>query len=358
MTTPVQRQQCLNWVSDAVQAGARQQPACHILGLSKRTVQRWQEDADAIDQRTVTHNTPSHALSEEEHLEVLAVANSTEFAHLPPSQIVPLLADKGRYIASESTFYRLLRQEGQLAHRRSTRPAQPRHTPKALCATQANQVYSWDITYLPTTVKGLYFYLYVFLDVFSRKLVGWQVYAEESSQHASEMMKDICLRERIVAGQVTLHSDNGSPMKGATMLVMLQALGVMPSLSRPAVSNDNPYSESAFNTLKHRSAYALKPFENLQAARCWAEGLVQWYNHEHRHSGIQFVTPAQRHEGLDKAMMVQRLDVYQKARQAHPNRWSRALRNWQYVAEVHLNPVKKPIDTTITTQEVMIKKAA
>jgi transposase InsO family protein len=358
MTTSAQRQQLLNWVGEAAQAGARQQRACHILGLSERTVQRWQEDVYAIDQRTVTHNTPPHALCEEERREVLAVANATEFYHLPPSQIVPLLADKGRYIASESTFCRILRQEGQLAHRRSARPSQPRHRPKALCATQANHIYSWDITYLPTTLKGQYFYLYAFLDIFSRKLVGWQVYAEESSQHASEMMKDICLREGIVAGQVTLHSDNGSPMKGATMLAMLQTLGVMPSLSRPAVSNDNPYSESVFNTLKHRPAYPLKPMEDLQTARCWAEGLVQWYNHEHRHSSIQFVTPAQRHDGLDQAIIQKRLRVYAKARQAHPNRWSGQVRNWQYVAEVHLNPIKKPINMTKITQEIMIKKAA
>ncbi len=300
MTHATQRQQWLGLIDDATQAGARQQQACQIMGISERTVQRWQTDLHGIDQRSVTHNTPAHTLSCEERNAVLAVANSAEFAHLPPSQIVPLLADQGQYIASESTFYRILRQAGQLAHRRCEQPAQARHKPKAVCATQPNQLYSWDISYLPSTVKGQYFYLYVFLDIFSRKIVGWQVYAEESSQNASDVIQDICQRERIGQDQVILHSDNGSSMKGATMLAMLQTLGIMPSLSRPAVSNDNPYSESAFKTLKYRPDYPLKPFADLTAARDWAEKLVQWYNYEHRHSGIQFVTPAQRHDGLDR----------------------------------------------------------
>lgn len=358
MTTPAQRQQLLGLLSASTQAGARIQTSCHVIGLSERTIQRWQADADAIDQRTVTHNAPAHKLSENERREVLAVANSTEFAHLPPSQIVPLLADKGRYIASESTFYRLLRQEGQLTHRRTERPSHMRHKPKAVCATQPNQLYSWDITYLPTTIKGMYFYLYVFLDIFSRKIVGWQVYAEESSQNASDMIRDICQRERIAQGQVILHSDNGSSMKGATMLAMLQTLGVIPSLSRPAVSNDNPYSESAFKTLKYRPDYPLKPFGDLQEARRWTGKLVQWYNHEHRHSSIQFVTPAQRHAGLDKAIIAQRLQVYADARKAQPQRWSSCARDWQVVTEVHLNPTKNRQESEQHTKVVSMQIAA
>ena len=300
MIHATQRQQWLGLIDDATQAGARQQQACQILGISEFTVQRWQTDLQGIDQRSVSHNTPAHTLSCEERRAVLTVANSAEFAHLAASQIVPLLADQGQYIASESTFYRILRQAGQLTHRRCERPAQARHKPKAVCATQPNQLYSWDINYLPSTVKGQYFYLYVFLDIFSRKIVGWQIYAEESSQNASDVIQDICQRERIERHQVVLHSDIGSSMKGATMLAMLQTLGIMPSLSRPAVSNDNPYSESAFKTLKYRPDYPLRPFADLTAARDWAEKLVQWYNHEHRHSGIQFVSPAQRHDGLDR----------------------------------------------------------
>ena len=155
------------------------------------------------------------------------------------SQIVPRLADRGEYVASESTFYRVLRAENQLIHRRADRSAQKRSKPRALCARAPNQLYSWDITYLPTQISGVFFYLYLFMDLFSRKIVGWQIYDEENSALASELIRDICYREGILPNQVVLHSDNGGPMKGATMLAALQALGVMPSLSRRAYSADS-----------------------------------------------------------------------------------------------------------------------
>jgi transposase InsO family protein len=211
-----------------------------VLGLSARTVQRWQGGGpEAVDGRALRHHDAVHELSTDERAELSAVANSVEFAHLPPSQIVPRLADQGRYIASESTFYRVLRGEKQLAHRHSERPGRARSKPRAVCADRPNQLFSWDITYLPTTVRGQSLYLYLFMDVFSRMVVGWQVYAEESSAQASELLKDLWAREAIKPGQVILHSDNVGPMKGATMLATLQALGVMPSLSRPGVDNDN-----------------------------------------------------------------------------------------------------------------------
>jgi len=284
------------------------------------------------------HDAPAHKLSAEERATLLAVANSAEFGHLPPSQIVPRLADQQRYIASESTFYRVLRAANQLAHRRPERLPQQRAKPRAACATQPQQLVTWDITYLPTTMHGVYFYLYVFLDVFSRKIVAWQVYAEESAANASEVMKDLCRREHIAPGQLLLHSDNGSSMKGATMLATLQALGVMPSFSRPAVSDDNPYSESLFKTLKYRPAYPLKSFLDIAASRTWAALVVEWYNHEHRHSAIRFVTPAQRHAGLDRAILAQRSALYEAARANHPLRWKRSTRNWQRIDSVHLNP--------------------
>lgn len=205
-------------------------------------------------------------------------------------------------------------------------------------ATAPNQVYSWDITYLPRTVRGQFFYLYLFMDVFSRKIVGWQVHDEENNTLASEVFKDVCQRESIAPDQVVLHSDNGRPMKGATMLATLQALGVCPSFSRPAVSNDNPYSESLFRTLKYRPEYPTKPFDSLLDARQWVAQFANWYNHEHRHSGIRFVTPAQRHADLDAALLLQRKNVYEAARARTPQRWSGSTRNWERVAEVHLNP--------------------
>ncbi|MGH8336189.1 MAG: hypothetical protein ACRETL_05055 [Gammaproteobacteria bacterium] len=178
-------------IAEAVQGGARVAPACAVLGFSERTFQRWQLGSESgVDGRSLRHEAPAHKLSILERTTLLAVANSAEFGHLPPSQIVPRLADQGRYVASESTFYRVLRAENQLAHRRPERAAQKRSKPRAVCATEPNQLYSWDISYLPTVIRGLYFYLYIFLDIFSRKIVAAQVYAEESGEHASEVLKD------------------------------------------------------------------------------------------------------------------------------------------------------------------------
>jgi len=339
MTALEERKTLIGLISEATLAGARQAPTCEMLGLSSRTVQRWRGGKpDAVDGRSLRHHEPSHKLSAEERAELLAVANSAEFGHLPPSQIVPRLADQQRYIASESTFYRVLKAGKQLAHRRSERPVKSCGKPRAVRADAPNQLYSWDITYLPATIRGQYFYLYLFMDVFSRKIVGWQVYAEESSAQASEVFKDLCAREAIQPNQVILHSDNGGPMKGATMLATLQTLGVMPSLSRPGVSNDNPYSESLFKTLKYRPAYPLEAFDTLFAARNWVAELVRWYNHEHRHSAIRFVTPAQRHANLDQDILDRRTMLYEAARERHPLRWKGATRNWQRIHVVHLNP--------------------
>ena len=197
---------------------------------------------------------------------------------------------------------------------------------------------------MPTAVKGIFLYLYLVMDIYSRKIVGWQVYEEESGTLAGELMTDICQREGIERDQVTLHSDNGGPMKGAILLATLQQLGVIPSFSRPSVSNDNPYSESLFRTLKYRPEYPENPFINIAAARIWVKGFVDWYNDEHLHSAIKFVTPQQRHTGNEIAILANRQQVYLNAKSANPNRWSGDIRNWKPVTEVHLNPEKKQSD--------------
>jgi len=294
--------------------------------------------------------TPHNKLTPEECESVLAVINSAEFKDLPPSQIVPRLADQGLYLASESTMQRLLRSHHQNTHRRSERPAKKRHKPFALKATMVNQVYTWDITYLPTTLKGQYFYLYVFVDIFSRFIVGAQVFESESADLAANLLNDICERHGIMPDQVYLHSDNGSPMKGQTMLAMMQELGVIASRSRPSVSNDNPYSESLFGTLKYRPLMPVKPFESIHQARQWAIGLVDWYNQEHRHSAIKFVTPGQRHLGQDVQLLQKRSELYAQARDQNPQRWSKNTRNWNRVTEVHLNP-DKPISKEVKSPE-------
>jgi len=342
MTSLLERRQLIDWIGLAVTEGARLAKACGIVGLSPRTLQRWRQPEELReDGRLNRVFTPGHKLSEAERADVIAAANCEEFKQLTPHQIVPRLAERGEYLASESTFYRILKAENLLAHRHASRASrQVVSKPKALVATGPNQLYSWDITYLATAVKGQFFYLYLFIDIFSRKIVGWQVYAEESSAYAADVIRDICRRERIARDQVILHSDNGSPMKGATLLATLQQLGIMPSLSRPSVSNDNPYSEALFKTLKYRPEYPLQPFSGLADARAWVADFVVWYNLEHRHSSIRFVTPEQRHSGEDLAILRQRKATYHAAKKANPARWSKAIRNWEWQAEAYLNPDK------------------
>jgi transposase InsO family protein len=272
-------------------------------------------------------------------ISALTVMNSPSYRDLPPSQIVPRLADEGQYLASESTMYRVLREERQLQHRHASR-VRAHARPAPVVASAPNQLYSWDITYLPRDIKGLFFYLYLFIDIFSRKIVGWQVYDSESSYHAAHLLKDICHREGIQANQVVLHSDNGAPMKGASMLSMMQALGIVPSFSRPGVSDDNPYSEALFRTVKYAPQYP-GHFNDVAEAREYFERFVYWYNEEHCHSGIKFVTPAARHRGEDQAILDKRQQVYKGAKAHYPERWNnRATRNWDRIETVSLNPGK------------------
>ena len=329
-------------IDEACGAGARVTAACHLVAISPRTLQRWRTEGEVkADGRWQAgqQREPANKLSETERRQILAIANEQEFAHMPPNQIVPVLADRGRYIASESSFYRVLREANQLAHRGKAKAPRP-NRPTPLQASAANQLWSWDITYLATTVKGLYFYLYLIMDVYSRKIVGWEVYDTESADHAASVFHKAHLRAGVGAESLVLHSDNGSPMKGATMLAMLQRFGVMPSFSRPSVSNDNPYSESLFKTLKYHPGFPDKPFSSLQEAREWVAGFQHWYNDVHRHSALKFVTPSQRHCGEDSVILAQRNDLYEAAKARRPDRWSRSTRNWQPEETVYLNPNK------------------
>jgi transposase InsO family protein len=251
--------------------------------------------------------------------------------------------DDGQYYASESSFYRVLRAENQLAHRGRAKAPQSR-PPREHVATGPNQVFSWDITYLPTAVRGRFFYLYMVMDVWSRKVMGWAVHEQESSELAAELMTGICADHRLDAKKIVLHSDNGGPMKGATMLATLQRLGVMPSFSRPRVSDDNPFSEALFRTLKYCSWYPSMPFGSLEQATEWVTSFVAWYNTQHRHSGIRFVTPEERHSGRETAILADREEVYRRARAKNPERWTRQTRNWTPITEVRLNPPKQQAD--------------
>lgn len=323
-------------IEEAVANGARRAAACHLVGLSVRTVERWR-GAHPDDAREGPHHAPANKLSLTERSVMLATVNSPEYRDLSPNQIVPRLADLGCYLASESTMYRVLREEDMAAHRGRAK-APVRHVKPVHVATGPNQVWSWDISYLKTPVRGVFSYLYLIMDIWSRRIMGWAVHPTESAEHASDLFLATCARQCLDPKGIVLHADNGGPMKGATMLVTLERLGVLPSFSRPGVSNDNPFSEALFRTLKYCPTYPTQPFASLDAATRWVDAFVRWYNHVHQHSAIRFVTPDDRHAGREATILAQRDRVYRAACARHPERWSQQTRNWTPIPEVRLNP--------------------
>lgn len=311
MISAPDRREAVELIEEAVNAGASAQCACEDLGISQRTYQRWRQgDGVREDRRPEAERPePANKLTSQEREQILDTCNGEAYCSLPPSQIVPALADEGIYLASEATFYRVLREAGQLRHRGKAQAPGKRSKPPAHRASGPNEVWSWDITFLASTIAGLFYRLYLVMDIYSRKIVAWEVHETEAAEYAAVLIRKACLAEGVGEQGLVLHSDNGSPMKGATMLATLQRLGVVPSFSRPSVSNDNPYSESLFGTMKYTPAYPSKPFASLDAAREWVHSFVRWYNHAHRHSAIQFVTPAERHSGRDRAILAQRKAV-------------------------------------------------
>jgi putative transposase len=244
----------------------------------------------------------------------LSLCHDPAYASLPPGQIVPRLADQGIYIACEASFYRILHAAREQHHRGRSRRPGVSTPPKGYCATAPNQVWSWDITYLPTRVRGMFFYLYMIV------------------------VQKAILSEGCLLAPPVLHSDNGSAQKGFTLRATLENLGVTASYSRPHVSDDNPYSEALFRTVKYRPDYPSQGFDMLDDARVWVKGFVSWYNHDHRHSAIRYVTPSARHEYRDEKLLEMRRRVYEAAKARHPERWSNRTRNWDYIDEVWLNP--------------------
>lgn len=341
------RRSILQDVDVAVMAGARRAAAAGECGISPRTLERWRHGGE--DGREGPLAPSANRLSDAERRRILAVAADPDHRDLSVKQIVPRLADRGEYVGSESSFYRVLRAQGQMAHRVRSRPANPRR-PLALVAAKPNTVWSWDITYLRTNVRGLYFKLYLVMDVFSRKAVGWAVHEEEDGLLAAQLVERTALIERVVRDELTLHADNGGPMKASTLVAKLDALGIAASFSRPRTSDDNPYSESLFKTLKYRPEYPSEPFASIDAARAWVARFVHWYNEIHLHSGIGHVTPGSRHQGRDAAILAARKKVYAAARRRNPGRWSGEVRDCEPVGPVALNPQRPEVVTTKTNE--------
>jgi len=313
------------------------------LNIDFKTFKRWKNST--IDRRKGPSRVPGNKLTKEEKVKIIEVATSHEYMNYSPWIIVSKLADKGVYIASESSFYKVLKENKMLKHRGKSRPAN-NNRPTPLVAHKANEIWSWDITYIKTSVRGQFYYVYLMMDIFSRKIVGFDIHESESMEYSSELVGDICKREGIERDQLTLHADNGGPMKGATMLAKLDMLGVAASFSRPRVSNDNPYSESLFKTLKYCPQYP-DIFEDIEAAKAWMHAFVGWYNN-HPHSGIKFVTPSERHVGADIIILENRKRVYEEAKKKNPLRWNgKSTRNWEREEKVYLNYLQKKKDVDI-----------
>lgn len=330
-----------------MEAGARLWAACDAVGIHPRTFRRWR--SDPIDRRAACRKTNRRALSEEERSRIVEICCSPKYRDVTPPEIVARLAEEGTYIASARTFYRVLKEAGKLHHRGNTRPPRTPYKPPELKATGPDQVYSWDITWIPSLVRGIFWYAYVIVDVWSREIVGWSIHHEEHERHAKVLFEQ--LRRRRNLSGTWLHADNGNPMKGATFAVWLATLGMFLSHSRPLVKNDNPYIESFFKTLKYHAAYPRR-FETIEAAREWFADFIDWYNTTHRHSGIGYVTPQQRRSGASSELFRRRNETLRAAWEMHPERFPKTgPRFWRESRVVYLNP-------SAETRQLVLKQSA
>ena len=291
------------------------------------------------DKRKGSHKKVVRKIAPEKKIELLKVVNSAKYCDMSPYEVVPMLLDQGRYICSVRTIYRLLEKEDLIHQRDGSKKRQKRAKPPQRIASGPNMVWCWDITWLAAAIRGLFFYAYVIIDIFDRSIVGWAVHEEESDVHSRSLFETLSRGEDIIFEY--LHSDNGSPMKGSTLMAFLDSLNVKVSFSRPRTSNDNPYIESLFKTLKYSSGYPIR-FKDIEHAREWMADFVNWYNTEHLHSSIGYVTPEQLRDGSAADIFKKRNEVMQRAKLENPECWgSRDTICWGAPEEVVLNPENK-----------------
>lgn len=311
------------------------------MDISKKSYYRWKRNKKT-DQRKGPISV-QNKFSIEEEQKIIDCACSPKYRDLPPSQIVPKLLDEGIYLGSESTFNRVLKKNGLAKNRNKTKTRKSKSfTKPILIASQPNQIWSWDITYLKTNTNGQFYYLYLFLDIYSRCIIAGEVFENESGELSSKLFQKAIASQNISKNQLTLHSDNGSPMKSICMKATLERMGVLPSNSRPSVSNDNAFSESIFKTMKYMPKFPFKEgFKSIGDANDWLAMFINWYNNDHQHSGIRFCTPMQRHTKEDIVILQKREIVLQKAKEKNPIRWINGkIRNCQYINEVSINKEK------------------
>jgi putative transposase len=327
--------------------------ACDVLGVARASFYRQRPvlglPASPVPEPALPgeRSAPARSLSPVERANVLTVLHEERFQDRSPAAVQATLLDEGQYFCSIRTMYRILGQEGESRERRA-QLVHPAYRKPELLATAPNQLWSWDITKLRGPVKWTYFYLYVILDVFSRYVAGWMVAPRESAELARRFIKEAIVKHQVPAGQLTIHADRGRVMKSKPVAFLMADLGIAKSHSRPYVSDDNPYSESQFRTLKYRPEFPDR-FGCIQDSRAFCQQFFQWYNQEHRHSGIGLLTPAMVHFGEAQSVLERRQLVLDAAYQAHPDRFvRRPPRPLPLPSEVWIN---KPIPPSQTTKE-------
>jgi putative transposase len=295
--------------------------ACVALGRSRATYYRRHRQSPPPPRVRRDRTPPPRALSEAERVEVLGVLHHERFVDQAPASIYATLLDEGRYLCSVPTMYRVLRVEDEVRERRrqATHPATVK---PELLATRPNEIWTWDITKLLGPAKWTYFHLYVIIDIYSRYVPGWLLATRETADLAERLLGETIRKQHVVADQLTIHADRGTSMASKPVALLLADLGVTKSHSRPHCSNDNPYSEAQFKTLKYRPEFPGR-FGSIEDARAFCQRFFSWYNHEHRHSGLGFHTPAAVHFSRAEGIQVERARVLHAAYAAHPERFVR-----------------------------------
>lgn len=331
------RQEAVELIKEASAAGARIHKACEALEISTSTFERWRR-GEVFDNRRDCSKVVARKLSKDEELKILEISCSHEYKDDNPYKIHASLLSKGIYIASISSFYRVLKKNSLIHHRGNTRPGTSHSKPPERVATGPNQVWCWDITWLPTNVRGLFYYSYVIIDIWDRSIVKWAIHDREDDCLSKELF-DAALKENNYP-DVFVHSDNGNPMKGISLLALFYELGICNSYSRPRVSDDNPFIESWFKTLKYHVSYPGK-FKTLPIARKWFSTFVDFYNTSHSHSGLNFITPMQMRNGDYKEIAIKRNETMKKAYKRNPLRWSKNVKMLPKEHVVYLNPTSE-----------------
>ena len=294
------------------------QKACAALGVARASFYRWSEPP--LEDGSKTEPViPSWSLSSEERQRVLDLLHTDRFVDQSPREVYATILDEGTYLCSVRSMYRILEEQGEVRERRN-QLCHPTYQKPELLARGPNQVWSWDITKLKGPVKWTYYYLYVLLDIFSRYAAGWMVAHREQASLAQKLIEQSCEKQSINPGQLMIHSDRGPSMSSKPVALLLADLGVTKTHSRPHVSNDNPYSESQFKTLKYRPDFPER-FGSMEDARGFCQTFFPWYNTEHHHSGISFLTPEQVHYGLAKQIVKEREAVLKMAYEIRPDRF-------------------------------------